>query len=121
MTDRRTIKREYKEADRPMGVFRVLNRENGKALIGSSRNLRASLNRHRAELQMGSHRNRLLQEEWQEFGSDAFEFETLEVLEPQDTPGYDPSSDLKVQEELWLEKLAPYGEHGFHQKPDSSA
>jgi len=112
--DRKALLREYKESRRPMGIYRVLNKANGKALIGSSVNIPAILNRHQAQLKMGRHENRALQADWQEFGPDAFEFETLDVLTPPDRPDYDPSDDLRVLEEMWLEKLSPFEDRGYH-------
>src|SRR5438270_259824 len=104
--DRKSVSREYKETPRPMGVYRVRNKVNGKTLIGSSVNLPAILNRHRSELRMGGHRNRALQNDWNQFGADAFEFEELDHLQPSEQAGYDPANDLKELERLWLERLA---------------
>ena len=118
--DRKSIIREYKDTHRPMGVYMIKNKVNGKVLIGSSTNLPAILNRYRAELKMGSCRNILLQNEWQQFGSDAFEFVEAELLEPLDDPNYDPSEDLKFLEELWTEKLSPYGDKGYNKPPKSA-
>jgi hypothetical protein len=95
-----------------MGVYRVRNKVTGKALIGSSVNLPAILNRHRSELRMGGHRNRTLQKDWNDLGADAFEFEELDRLQPSEKPGYDPSYDLSELERLWLERLAPIELYG---------
>jgi len=97
-----------------MGVYQIRNRANGKVLIGSSKNLPAILNRFKAELKMGSCRNTVLQEEWKQFGPEVFEFQELETLEPLDDPGYDPADDLRFLEELWMEKLKPYGDRGYN-------
>lgn len=115
--DRKALLRGYKESHKPMGVYRVLNRANGKALVGSSLNLPAILNRHQAQLKMGAHQNRALQADWQAFGAGAFAFEVLDVLEPPDRPDYDPSDDLRVLEAMWLEKLSPFEERGYNVKP----
>jgi hypothetical protein len=40
----------------------------------------------------------------------------LEYLKPGDDPDYDVRGDLDVLEELWLEKLEPYGEKGYNKK-----
>ena len=117
MNDRKAKIREYKETHQPMGVYRILNKVNGKSLIGSSVNLPAMLNRCRAQLGFGSHPNRILQQEWREYGPEAFEFEALETLDPSDDPAYDPAADLCVLEELWLEKLSPYGDKGYNKPP----
>jgi hypothetical protein len=112
--DRKAIIREYKDTPRPMGVFQIKNKVNGKLLIGSSNNLPAILNRFKAELKMGNCRNIDLQHEWKQFGADAFEFKELEILEPSDDPNYDHSEDLQLLEELWIEKLNPYGDRGYN-------
>jgi group I intron endonuclease len=100
-----------------MGIYQIKNKVNGKMLIGSSVNLPAILNRFKAELKMGSHRNIVLQKEWQQFGPEMFEFKELELLEPRDDPSYDPTEDLHVLEELWIEKLSPFGDKGYNKPP----
>jgi hypothetical protein len=115
--DKRALTREYKETARPMGVYQIRNTVNGKLLVGASVNLQAILNRHRADLRMGGHRNRELQKDWDEFGPEAFEFEALDTLAPPDRPDYDPSADLRALEELWLDKLSPFDERGYNVKP----
>ena len=102
-----------------MGIYQIKNTVNGKVLIGSSKNLPGILNRFRSELKLGSCRNMALQEEWKQFGSEAFEFKELEVLKPPDDPAYDSAEDLKILEELWAEKLTPYGDKGYNQEPKS--
>ncbi len=118
--DRKAKKNAYREIAHPMGVFQIINKVNGKILIGSSTNLPAILNRFKAELKMGSCRNVVLQEEWVQFGPDAFVFEQLEILEPLDDPGYDPAEDLRILEALWAEKLKPYGEKGYNKQPKTT-
>ena len=115
--DRKTLKREYKELQRPAGIFRVRNSVHDKSLIGASADLTAMLNRQRAQLRMGAHANRGLQADWNELGPDAFEFETLDTLSPKDEPNYDPSDDLRALEELWLDRLSPFGERGYNTRP----
>ena len=119
--DRKTLLREYKESPRPMGVYQIRNAANGKVLVGASVNLPAILNRHRAELRAGGHRNRELQKDWAEFGAEAFEFEVLDTLAPPDGPDYDPAGDLRALKELWLDKLSPYGERGYNPGPKRPA
>ena len=106
--------REYKDSPRPMGVFQIRNKINGRIFIGSSCNLPAIFNRFRTELKFGSCRNVVLQEDWNLFGSEAFEFEELEILKPLDDPQYNSSEDLRLLTELWLEKLRPFGDRGYN-------
>ena len=107
MSSRDELVRQYKQARPVMGAYRILNTANGKMFIGASPDLRARLNRHVASLRLGSEPNRQLQQDYISFGADAFVFETLEVLEPLDDPGYDPAADLKVLERIWVAKLQP--------------
>jgi hypothetical protein len=68
------------------------------------------LNRHRFQLKAGSHPDARLQADWNELGEEGFELAVLDRLEPRDEPDYDPSKDLEVLKELWLEKLSASGE-----------
>jgi hypothetical protein len=115
--DKKALKREYKETSRPMGVFQVRNTVTGKLLIGTSVDLPSMLNRLRAQLRMRSHSNRTLQQDWNDLGPEAFEFEILDTLPASDRPNYNPSDDLRALEELWLEKLSPFGDRGYNAKP----
>lgn len=114
--DRKAAIREYKLSHRPMGVFQIRNTANGKVWIDSSTNIPGKFNRHRLQLNVGSHVSRELQADWKEFGEAAFEFETLEPLEPRDDMSYDYASDLEVLKDLWLEKIEPYGDNGYNER-----
>ena len=115
--DRKEKIREYKRTPRPMGVFQIKNKANGKIFIGSSVNLPARLNRCRFELKTGVFQNTLLQDEWEQFGPDMFEIQELERLEPEEDPAYNPAEDLLVLEALWIEKLSPFGDRGYNPPP----
>jgi len=115
--DRKALIREYKETARPMGVGVVRNVASGKSLVVAGVDLPSLLTRHRAQLKLGSHMVKALQADWNAAGPDAFAFETLDTLEPPDEPGWDPTSDLKALEQLWLEKLSPYEPAGYNRRP----
>jgi len=104
--DRKGLIRAYKQRRPPMGVYRVHNTVTGRALVAASRDLPSILNRHRAQLSMGSHSSRALQADWIAHGPGSFVFEVLDTLHPPDEPGYDPVADLTILEDLWLEKLS---------------
>lgn len=112
--NRKALVREYKDAKLPMGLFQVKNTVNGKIFIGTSMNLSGMLNRIRFQLEMGGHPNRTLQQDWNTHGSAAFVFEVLDELKHPETDKYDPSNDLEELLRLWMEKLQPYGERGYH-------
>ena len=48
---------------------------------------------------------------------DGFVFEVLDTLPASDEPGYDVKGELRVLEELWLERLQPYGARGYNMPP----
>jgi hypothetical protein len=104
--DRKALVREYKQRRPPMGVYRVHNTVTGHALVAASRDLPSILNRHRAQLSMGGHSSRALQADWLAHGPASFVFEILDTLTPPEEPDYDPTPDLTVLEDLWLERLS---------------
>ena len=114
--NKRASKLEYKLWHRPMGVFQIVNVTNGKVFIDSSTDIPGKINRHRFQLKAGMHPSRSLQADWDELGESAFEFETLEPVEPRKDPNYDHRADLGTLEELWLEKLEPYDERGYNER-----
>ncbi len=107
--------REYKQNERPMGIYQVRNIANGKVLIGASVDLPGIFNRARFQLSMGTHPNKSLQTEWSEYGADNFAFEILDQLSPRPDAG-DPREELKALEDLWLEKVEPYAERGYNER-----
>ncbi len=112
---RRELQRAYRERPPTAGVYRIRNTANGKALLGSRLRLDGALNAHRFSLAHGSHRNALLQREWNEYGPDAFTFEILEVVKVKDEPGFDLEAELTLLEEVWREELRPTGERGYNE------
>jgi len=114
---RRELIREYKRTPKDMGVYRILNTANGKSYVASSRDITARLNRHRLCLKNNMEQVRALQDDWNRFGAEAFSFEVVDLLEPADKPGYNPDEDLAVLNDLWLEKLKPYGDNGYNKEP----
>ena len=99
-----------------MGVYQIKNLVNGKIFVGSSKNLPGKINSHRFQLKMGSHMNKALQKEYSNFGEKYFSFEVLDHLQPQEDSTSDYSIDLDILEKMWIEKLQPFGERGYHKK-----
>jgi hypothetical protein len=94
MQRRKEIHREYRERVKPSGVFQVRNLSNGKVLLGSSLNLEGPLNKHRFMLQ--------------------FTFAILETVPVKEDPNFNLKDELTLLEEIWLEKLQPFGERGYN-------
>lgn len=114
MKSRKELIREYKERRKPAGVFMIKNTVNGKVLLGSSLNLEGPLNSHRFMLRSGKHLNEALQRDWDAFGAESFVFEILETVPESEDPAFNVDEELTLLEEIWLEKLEPFGERGYN-------
>lgn len=110
---KKELKQLYKETEIEGGIYCIRNTKNEKVYVESTKNFKAMSGR-RLLLNMGSHMNKALQNEWKEYGADAFEFEILEVLKKKKTGYFNEKEELKKLEEKWLEKLQPYGERGYN-------
>src|ERR1044072_4414237 len=115
MKDKRQLKREYQQTPRPMGIFVIRNNRNDKVLVGSALNLPGIINRHRFALERGLHTNKRLQEDWNEAGADNFAFEIVDELSPSVQGEIDYRKELTSLEDLWLERLKPYGERAYNE------
>ncbi len=113
MDRKQELKQLYKETKIRAGVYQIKNIKNQKVFIGSSLNLK-TINRKQFELETGTHKNTILQRDWQEFGKEAFIFEVLEVLEKKEDGYFDTQDALEKLEQKWLDKLQPFGERGYN-------
>ncbi len=117
MDRRKKLKKEFMEKFNPPGIFIIKNNINSKVFIGGSLNVNAFIKRHKAELKIGSHRNKKLQKDYKEFGDENFTFDVLESIEQNKDPLFDYNDDVAVLLELWSEKLKPFGDNGYNKKP----
>jgi hypothetical protein len=115
MDNKKELKNKYKQTLTQMGVYRIKNSVNGKIFIGSALNLPGKLNSLKFQLEHGSFPFSELQKDYKELGEKNFVFEMLDELEPkEEDPAYNYSRDLKALENMWLEKLQPYGDKGYN-------
>jgi hypothetical protein len=112
---RAELLQQYNEIKIKAGVYQIRNTLNGKIFIDTTPNLK-SLNGKSGLLELGHSPYKELQREWTEFGAQAFVFEVLEVLPPNDNPYVKTKDELKKLREKWLDKLQPYGERGYHKR-----
>lgn len=61
-----------------VGIYNILNKIDGTIYIGSSKDCNMRWNYHRVELRSGRHCNRKLQNAWNKYGEEAFEFRVIE-------------------------------------------
>jgi len=116
--DKKEIVKQYKQTVQPMGIFQIRNLANGKIYLASSKNLRGMANRFEFNLDIGAHTSKELREDYARLGRALFVFEVIDTLEPKEDSKYDYTEDLKVLEEMWVEKLQPFGDKGYNQKKD---
>ena len=69
----------------PAGIYKITNKKTGVFYIGCSTQIPNRLQTHKRTLKKNKHDNKLLQEAYNEYGLDAFEFEVIKEY-PADTP-----------------------------------
>lgn len=92
-----------------MGIYIIRNLQSGKSYVGYAVNAQARLNRHKAELKFGIHKNPELLGEWKSLGEAAFAFEVLDELELDKDSKADPTEELQLLNEMWINKLEKSG------------
>lgn len=60
-----------------VGIYKITNLKNGKVYIGQSVSVEARLNSHRRELRKNNHVNVWLQDDYNIYGEDSFNFELI--------------------------------------------
>ena len=73
--------RQRAEIPRASGVYQILCRPTGKVYVGSAVDLYERWRDHRRYLRQGSHHNFYLQQAWDEYGEENFEFLVIEFLD----------------------------------------
>lgn len=107
MKTKKEMREEYKQLKFPMGVFQIRNVKSGKVFVGSSMNLDKIWNRHKFQLEMGGHKSKSLQKDWNELGAECFVFEVLEEIKESDDPSVDNAREVEVLLEMVVEKVKP--------------
>lgn len=132
---RKELVAEYQQRPRRLGIYQICNLKNGKVWINSSYNLHGALNKETFLLNTGVHSVFVLQEEWNTYGEEAFKLDILDEIKleegesligmiPIDVPVSHPAfkkyrEELELMQQMWLDKLQPYGDKGYHQYPKS--
>lgn len=80
---------EWQNIGKKSGIYKILNKINGKYYVGSTKNFNKRWNSHKANLNKHTHPNIHLQNSYNKFGKENFEFHIVESL-----------CDLKIKETL---------------------
>ena len=85
MKTKKEIKAEYRLIKLRVGIFQILNKENNKVYLQTTSDLDRAFNSDIFQLKAGMHSNINLQNDWNQFGSESFEFKILDELKTSDT------------------------------------
>jgi group I intron endonuclease len=84
------------------GIYRIVNKINGKGYVGSSGDLSHRNTMHFHDLFFNKHENPYLQNAWNKYGEDNFVFKILEIIK-------NPTKKkLEKREQYWMDKLQSY-------------
>jgi hypothetical protein len=61
--------------------------------------------RHKMELKFGNHRNKDLQNDWNQYGEDIFVFEVLSELKKNEEENMNYNKELKTLQDMVIEEL----------------
>lgn len=93
------------------GIYKITNKVNGKFYIGSAVNFKKRFCHHRGYLKRNNHSNIKLQNAWNKYGSDAFEFYILEYIENR--------KFLLMREQHWINWFDAVN-NGYNLSPSAS-
>lgn len=86
---------------RKAGIYKIINKTTGKFYIGSSLDIPQRWSSHRSELRRNIHQNSYLQNAWNKYGEENFEFIIFEECEKK-------RETTLLREQHWLDELKPY-------------
>jgi len=66
------------------GIYSIIHKNSGKIYIGSSKNIQRRLRAHKCDLKNNTHPNPILQNYYNKYSLDSFEFNTMMIVENED-------------------------------------
>jgi group I intron endonuclease len=93
-------KKHWKDIMKISGIYKIINKVNGKVYYGSSNDIINRFNQHKSLLNRQKHQNIHLQRSWNKYGKDNFEFNIIELIN---------EDELVLTEQKYLDlcKLSP--------------
>lgn len=85
------------------GVYKISNSSNGKCYIGSSIDIDRRRLEHFSALLHNKHINQHLQNAYNKYGRECFEFEIIEIVEITDNI----KQNLLSREQFWIDNIKP--------------
>lgn len=107
------IKVDNPELLKKYGIYRITNTKNGKSYVGStSKSFIIRFRQHLVELRNNRHPSNHLQNSWNKYGEECFEFVIVEICEDKKV--------LLEREKFYIEEYKGYIE-GYNENPDPSS
>jgi hypothetical protein len=107
MQNKKELINEYKNKKQIGGICKITNIKTGKILLITAPNIEAIKNRFEFSKKMDSCINCKLQNDWNKYGSDSFDFEIIEELEENnEQTAKEFNEDLNLLLEIYLNKLS---------------
>jgi group I intron endonuclease len=96
------------------GIYRIINKLDGKVYIGSAVNLKCRKNEHYRRLVNNKHHSNHLQNAWNKYGKDNFNFEVIEYV--------DIIENLIQREQYWMDFYISYDDkYGYNMRPKAES
>ncbi len=80
LSNRKSLKQNYKDAPSTAGVYLIKNTQTGMNLLQSTQNVKGGINRRLFELKYGQDRNIKMQQDWNQYGEESFEFLIIKTV-----------------------------------------
>lgn len=93
------MERITKELRKKSGIYCIVNTDNQKKYVGSSKNLYQRLMKHRAYLRKNMHENQKLQNSWNKHGEESFQYFILEFCSVE---------NLIQREQFYIDTIKPW-------------
>jgi len=90
------------------GIYAIRNVVNGKVYVGSAVSIHSRWSNHRARLSKNNHHSKKLQNAWNKYGQEAFEFIVLAIVERE---------RLITVEQQWINHFQASGLRGYNVNP----
>lgn len=95
MNTKNENKAAYKQMKFRAGIFQIKNLKNNKLFLKTSTDLDRAFNSDQFQLKLRSHKNMELQNDWNTYGSDNFEFCVFDELTSKET-----ATELEIKTDL---------------------
>lgn len=78
-TNKNSMKNPCNDIGKISGIYKIVNKVNGKYYVGSSSNIKQRWNAHKRALKLNKHWNCKLQNAWNKYGKENFKFQISEL------------------------------------------